>query len=177
MFKWFIIGFRTEEKNCKLYSISHASENCSLGYIHGIHLKKPKYAKNVFEGHITSNDIQVWSRNSSSYMWYMDINDNLTSGFFYIEVEIWKSYLGDPVCPSSVPSILSPISIHMFFKPLTAAISPINTWQILMKLRMEIPVLHAYFVWQPIEHRSTVKVIKNIKTTVLAITFETSDWL
>ena len=51
-----------------------------------------------------------------------------------------------------------------------------------MKLRMEIPVLHAYFVWQPIEHRSKVKVIKDIKTPVWPITFkpeivETSGWL
>ena len=51
-----------------------------------------------------------------------------------------------------------------------------------MKLRMEIPVPQAYFVWQPIEHRSKVKVIKNIKTTLWAINFEpevveTSGWL
>ena len=38
----------------------------------------------------------------------------------------------------------------------------------------DIPVLHAYLVWQSIEHRSNVKVnvIKNIKATVWAITFE-----
>ena len=44
---------------------------------------------------------------------------------------------------------------------------------------MEIPVLYAYSVWQPIEPRSKVKgkVIKNIKTTVWAITFETSGRL
>ena len=53
-----------------------------------------------------------------------------------------------------------------------------------MKFRKEIPVLHAYFVWQLIEHRSKVKVkvSKNMKTTVWARTFEpevveTSGWL
>ena len=48
-----------------------------------------------------------------------------------------------------------PIIEHTgFFKILTAAISPINTWRILTKLHKEIPVLHAYFVWQSIEYRS-----------------------
>ena len=45
-----------------------------------------------------------------------------------------------------------------------------NTGWIFINLRMEIPVLHAYVVWQPIYHRSKVKVIKHIKTTVWAIT-------
>ena len=40
-----------------------------------------------------------------------------------------------------------PIIKHrLFFRTLTAAISTINTRRIHMKLRMEIPVLHAYFV-------------------------------
>ena len=54
----------------------------------------------------------------------------------------------------------------------TAAFSPINTWRILMKLRLAIPVLHANLVWQLIEHRSKVKIIKNIKTIFLVIIFE-----
>ena len=63
----------------------------------------------------------------------------------------------------------------------SAAISHIKTWRILMALRMEIPVLHAYFVSQQIEYKSTVKVTNNMKTTVWAITFdpevvETSSW-
>ena len=76
-----------------------------------------------------------------------------------------------------------PIIKHRaFFKTLTAAISPIYTWQLLMKLRMAIPVLHAYFVWQPIKHRSKVKVIKNSKSTFWDLTFEPdvveiSGWL
>ena len=43
-----------------------------------------------------------------------------------------------------------------------------------MKLRKEIPVLHVYFVWQPLANSSKVKdkIITNIKTTVWAITFE-----
>ena len=67
-----------------------------------------------------------------------------------------------------------PIIEHrVFFKTLTSAISPINTSLIHMKLRKEIPVLYAYFVWQSIEHRLKVKVkvIKNIKNIVWAITF------
>ena len=58
-----------------------------------------------------------------------------------------------------------------FFKTF---ISPINIWWILMKFRKDIPVLHAYFLWKSTEHRSNVKVnvIKDIKTTVWAITFE-----
>ena len=80
-----------------------------------------------------------------------------------------------------------PIIKHrVFFKTITTARSPTNTWWIPMKLRMEIPVLHVYLVWHLIEHRSkvkvNVKVIKNIKTTVWAIHFEpkvveTSGWL
>ena len=81
------------------------------------------------------------------------------------------------------------IRISMATKTLTAAISPIiNMWQIAMKFCKEISVLHAYFVWQSIEHRSmsmsnvNVKVIKNITITVWAMTFEpevveTSGWL
>ena len=42
-----------------------------------------------------------------------------------------------------------------------AAISPINTWRMHMKLRMETPVRHFYFVWQQVEYRSTVT--KNMK--------------
>ena len=53
---------------------------------------------------------------------------------------------------------------------LYAAISPINTWRILMKLRMEIPVRHAHFVWQQIEHGSTRSRPQNTCTSL----FETS---
>ena len=60
-----------------------------------------------------------------------------------------------------------PIIKHRaFFKKICRGhISPINTWRILMKLRKEIPVCHAYFVLKSIEHRSKVmvKVIKHIK--------------
>ena len=49
-----------------------------------------------------------------------------------------------------------------------------------MKLHMKSPVFHTYFMWQPIEHtgmsKVKVKVIKDIKTTVWAITFE-PGWL
>ena len=51
-------------------------------------------------------------------------------------------------------------------------ISPSITGQILMKLRMDIPVHHAQCVWQTIENRSKVKVTENTKTTIWAITFE-----
>ena len=46
--------------------------------------------------------------------------------------------------------------------------------RIILKLRKEILVPHAYLVWQSIEHRPKIKVntIKNIKTTVWVITFE-----
>ena len=46
--------------------------------------------------------------------------------------------------------------------------------RIILKFRKEILVSHAYFVWQSIEHMPKVKVtiIKHIKTTVWAITFE-----
>ena len=46
--------------------------------------------------------------------------------------------------------------------------------QIILNFHKEILVPHAYFVWQSIEHMPKVKVntIKNIKTTVWAITFE-----
>ena len=55
----------------------------------------------------------------------------------------------------------------------SAAGSPINTWRILMKLRNETPVLHAYFVWWKVEHRSKVKVTKNInKKHFWVITFD-----
>ena len=49
--------------------------------------------------------------------------------------------------------------------------------RIILKLRKEILVPHAYFVWQSMEHMPKVKVntIKNIKTTVWAITFEPED--
>ena len=57
------------------------------------------------------------------------------------------------------------INHRAFFKTLTAAISPINTWRIHMKLHIQIPVLHAYIMWQPIEHRSKfkIKVINTLK--------------
>ena len=43
-----------------------------------------------------------------------------------------------------------PIIKHRrFSKPLPRPYHPF-TWRILMQLRMEIPVLHVYFVWQPI---------------------------
>ena len=53
-----------------------------------------------------------------------------------------------------------------------------------MKLCMETPVLYVFFLWEQIEYRSKVevKITKNIKTTVWAITLEpevveTYDWL
>ena len=39
-------------------------------------------------------------------------------------------------------------------------------------LRMETPVLHAYFVWQQVEYRPTVKINKNMDTTVWATTLD-----
>ena len=37
--------------------------------------------------------------------------------------------------------------------------------RIVMKLRMEIPALHVYFVWQQIQYRSKDKFTKNMKAT------------
>ena len=88
------------------------------------------------------------------------------------DMYIAKTYINkSKVTYASMATKYPIIKNRAFFKTLTAAISPINTWRIHMKPRMEIPGRRAYFVWQPIEHRSKVKIIKNIKITVWAITF------
>ena len=138
-----------------------------------------------FLRHVTSNQ--------AYYFWIFSKFVNVVPTYLKIGTYIdWtynmyiaKTYINKSnVTYVSMATKYSIIKHRAFFKTLTAAISPINTWSIAMKFRMDIPVLHDYFVWQPREHRSkvTVKVIKNIKTTVWTITFEsdvleTSGWL
>ena len=62
----------------------------------------------------------------------------------------------------------APVCVRAYVRACVRGILPINTWPILMTLRLKIPVHHAQCVWQKIEHRSKVKVTKKHETHCLS---------
>ena len=128
--------------------------------------RKPFKLDSTRQGNLTgvrehSGYCECWrmviSRLSDGLLWLSDggkrceINKRLFSLIYYVfgnengSIRRWQLLVSpEGICET----IVFTFGVCLFVCVcVSAAVSPINTWRIPMKLRIEIPVLHAYSVW------------------------------